>query len=339
MVVRAAGSWEPQPGDVEVAYELPAGGSAELRAFWAQSAGVTFTGDFIAQLPGGRVFGSGVVLSSDGRSIARDVSVDFGRPFHEHWLLSYQKIRPPVTLPGVTAVVATTLGAGYSHWLLEELPRLLVLRGRAFERLIAHATSAFSQAALDRLGLTATVVEARRYSNFACEQLVVPSLVGQAGFPTRKVGELLHDFTADIGRATGAHLPERIYVSRDKARRRRVVNEVDVGARLEARGFTKVCLEDLSWSEQIELFRKAKVIVAPHGAGLANLVFCQPGTRVIEFFHRSYVNGCYWRLASIRGLDYRPIVPPGPEPLDVQLAANRCDLVADVAQVEHAVVA
>ena len=67
---------------------------------------------FLARLPDGWVFGSGNVLAPDGQTIARDVSPDFGKPFQKHWLLTYPKLRPPVPLPGTTAVIATTLGAG-----------------------------------------------------------------------------------------------------------------------------------------------------------------------------------------------------------------------------------
>ena len=31
-----------------------------------------------------------------------------------------------------------------------------------------------------------------------------------------------------------------------------------------------------------QIFGRALMVVAPHGAGLSNLIFCQPGTYVIE---------------------------------------------------------
>jgi capsular polysaccharide biosynthesis protein len=37
----------------------------------------------------------------------------------------------------------------------------------------------------------------------------------------------------------------------------------------------------------IEQFAAAAVVIAPHGAGLANLVFCAPGTTVIELGYDS----------------------------------------------------
>jgi capsular polysaccharide biosynthesis protein len=77
-------------------------------------------------------------------------------------------------------------------------------------------------------------------------------------------------------------------------------------------------------------------VVAPHGAGLANIVFCQRGTQVVEFFNRAYVNGCYWRLATVQGLDYRPIVSAGAGSLELELSANPLDIDLSISDLEKA---
>ena len=41
-------------------------------------------------------------------------------------------------------------------------------------------------------------------------------------------------------------------------------------------------LSDLKFEDQINLFSNAKQIVGLHGAGFANLVFCNPKTSVLE---------------------------------------------------------
>ncbi|MEO0543639.1 MAG: glycosyltransferase family 61 protein [Pseudomonadota bacterium] len=37
------------------------------------------------------------------------------------------------------------------------------------------------------------------------------------------------------------------------------------------------------WDADRALFKRAKIVMGPHGAGLANIVFCQPETHVVEF--------------------------------------------------------
>jgi capsular polysaccharide biosynthesis protein len=72
----------------------------------------------------------------------------------------------------------------------------------------------------------------------------------------------------------------RIYVRRPAGRR--VDNAADIEAAVEKLGFTVHDMTGLSAAGQIALFREASVVIAPHGAELANLLFCAPGTRVIE---------------------------------------------------------
>ena len=95
-------------------------------------------------------------------------------------------------------------------------------------------------------------------------------------------------------------------------------------------------LEELSWAEQIAVFRAVRVVVAPHGAGLANLVFCAPGTRVVELINRAYFNPVFWRLAALRRLDYRAVVSAGDGPIREDASEGGADLVADLARVRAA---
>ncbi|MDF3056425.1 MAG: hypothetical protein K0R17_640 [Rariglobus sp.] len=330
----------PQAGAGEryIGYPLPAHASTEMKEFLKPLMMLEPEPDFVARLPGGRVFGPGAVLSPDGRSLARDISTDFGKPFDQHWLLTYAKMRPPVRVAGATAVVAVTLGEGYCHWLLEELPRLLALDGRDTGTVIAHTGALFIREALESGRFHKTrFLEATRYSHFECDQLIIPGLVGRPGYPTPRVVRLLEEFSGPLHEPAGTW-GERLYITREKAGRRRVSNEAELWRRLEGGGFTKLRLEELSWKDQINAFSHAKVIVAPHGAGLANLVFCRPGVRVVECFNRSYVNPCFGRLAGLGGLDYRPLVSAGSEPLACDPQANRRDVCADIAGIMDALI-
>ena len=322
------GQWTRFDETERVRYALPECATAEVREYLRPLAEVALEAVGTAHLQGARVFGDGAVLSADGREVVRDVSHDFGRPADEHWLLGYEELRAPEVLDGATAVVAVNLGAGYCHWLLEELPRLLLVPKGEVENLILHASEP-ARAALVRRGGSERIVEARRTAHRACAPLLVPALVGRVGRPTPAALSLIADFADGLGRE-GSRFGERIYVSRAKAARRRVANEVELASALAAAGFATVYLEELGWAEQIAVFRAARVVVAPHGAGLANLVFCAPGTRVVELVGREYFNPTFWRLAALGGLDYRPMVSAGEAPLAERRACNRSAIVAEV---------
>jgi capsular polysaccharide biosynthesis protein len=66
---------------------------------------------------------------------------------------------------------------------------------------------------------------------------------------------------------------ERIYISRAKAGKRRVLNEDALVSCLEKYGFRRVFLEELSFRQSVELFHKAEIVVGPHGAGLGTMFF------------------------------------------------------------------
>jgi capsular polysaccharide biosynthesis protein len=63
-------------------------------------------------------------------------------------------------------------------------------------------------------------------------------------------------------------------------------------------GFELVTLSPLSLREQAALVAGAGWIVAPHGAGLANLAYATRGARVLELFASSYGTSAFALLAD-----------------------------------------
>ena len=98
---------------------------------------------------------------------------------------------------------------------------------------------------------------------------------------------------------------ERIYVSRSRSRNRPLGREKELERALAERGFTICFFETMTPSEQFAAVHHARLIVAPHGAGLANLVAAKPGLRVLELLSRNWFNTCYAKLAVQIGCDYR----------------------------------
>lgn len=74
------------------------------------------------------------------------------------------------------------------------------------------------------------------------------------------------------------------YISRNprEAKARRLLNEADLIDPLKREGFSIYTLEHMTFEEQIRLFRSSEIITGLHGAGLAWLIFCFPGTHVLE---------------------------------------------------------
>jgi hypothetical protein len=92
----------------------------------------------------------------------------------------------------------------------------------------------------------------------------------------------------------------RLYVKRRHLRR--VVNNILVESFLVQNGFTPIFAEELSATQQIDLFAAADFVVAVHGAGLSNLLFCQPGTRVLELTPDTEFRPFFWHISEKLGL-------------------------------------
>src|SRR6185369_9154645 len=97
----------------------------------------------------------------------------------------------------------------------------------------------------------------------------------------------------------------RIYISRRAARvGRRILNEGEVLDLLANFGVRSYALETLSLEEQIDLFFDADLVVAPHGAGLTNLLFAD-GAGVVELHPTAQIMPHYFLLSLAVGHHYR----------------------------------
>ena len=82
-------------------------------------------------------------------------------------------------------------------------------------------------------------------------------------------------------------------------------------AELTPRGFQRLDPGTLSVQEQIDVFSRAEIIVAPHGAGLSNVTFSPRGARVLEMFPSTYVHKGLYAICQAVGADYRYLVADG----------------------------
>lgn len=63
---------------------------------------------------------------------------------------------------------------------------------------------------------------------------------------------------------------------------RKIINEDEIKEYLISKGFSIISLSDLDFEDQVNLFSNATQIVGLHGAGFANLTFCNPKTLALE---------------------------------------------------------
>ena len=169
-----------------------------------------------------------------------------------------------------------------------------------------------------------------------CEKLRVSPLgvIDSGHFPHPDRLHLLARLQEIVGFDPAAR--RRIYVSRRDSSVRRLLNEDAVIDALGTLGFEILTLTGMPVAQQIRCFAEAVCVVGPHGAGLANVAFCQPGAVFCELLMDNYVQWSMRRLASVVPLRYGCVLGRelGSAPGQHQKAWT-----VDVAEVRRAVLA
>jgi len=236
---------------------------------------------------------NGVVADRHGRAISETAWAPDRFAKHQH-IGSFGRF--PVITSDARAATAIECGGwwtNYGHVILESLPRILGLHSPECLQLDSVDVHICSLAAPQWRPLlealippNARLCPSPANSRVRCRSAIaLPVISGDIVGHIRR--EWLSHFRAAATRAWGpadASQPRRIYVSRRQATHRRILNEAELIASLRALGFVVVALETLSLAEQYKLFATAEVVVAPHGAGLTNLIHAPAGCSLVELF-------------------------------------------------------
>lgn len=98
---------------------------------------------------------------------------------------------------------------------------------------------------------------------------------------------------------------KKLYVTRENASYRKVLNESAVLEVVKENGYEVVKFEDMNWRDQILNASSAQSMVSIHGAGLTNMMFMSKGSSILEFRRdKIFHNQCFWHLASALKLNY-----------------------------------
>jgi hypothetical protein len=96
---------------------------------------------------------------------------------------------------------------------------------------------------------------------------------------------------------------KRLLVAR-KGLTRKFHNLEQVEASIASYGFQTVDLQGMSSVDQILLFQSAEFVIGAHGAGLSNLLFCEPGTKIIELMPSVEFRSYFWSISQKLDLVY-----------------------------------
>jgi len=198
----------------------------------------------------------------------------------------------------------------YFHWITDVLPRL---------EMIQNATSCktlllpkhllrydFVKASL-RLFDIQKLIEISSDQLFKCRNLLVIDTEMVTGNYNKTSIKNVRKLCAAAYSSfcIKEELNERVYISRQKASKRKIINENELISTLSAYDFRLVYMEDYSFEEQLKLIMPAKYLISNHGAGMTNMMFMQPVGSVLELRREGDThNNCYFSMSSVLSLKY-----------------------------------
>lgn len=173
---------------------------------------------------------------------------------------------------------------GFAHWFYEQLPKLRWYENycarieRKPELIVQEGLSDWQIRSLELVGYPpGSYVRFREGETLGVDRLAIPphprrTRAGEfqvCPSAVRWIGETIRSNVPQSDR----DFPDRVYVSRADAERRRVVNEGTAVSRLEEHGFEWFEPSRLPFDDQVRLFKSADLIVGPHGAGLTSMIY------------------------------------------------------------------
>ena len=219
---------------------------------------------------------------------------------------------------GPTYLVGANAGHGnFYHWNFQCLPGTVLLRQVARERgldyrIVLPPLDARRRRSLELAGIApsecVTLVPERFLQDVPL--LYTTATCGHYAFqPSAKLLGVMNPYRDACLACGDASLPTRFYVSRrDAPGKREIENEAELVRALEACGHEELLMSTLSIEDQVSVFARAESVVAPHGAGLVNLMFSPPTARLVEILPENYRYAYFFRLAQVRGMGYAQVL-------------------------------
>jgi capsular polysaccharide biosynthesis protein len=241
----------------------------------------------------------GVVLTSSG-DIVLESTLNSTHYYRRSWNSPYVLRRhflESETIDGPVISLVSPLSINYFHWMAECLPRLLSLEifptgsVEKVKILIDGERFPFQrQSILALFDLSESQIQTRKTFRTRVRNLYVPTYRHRNDQGTDSMDIYSFRVFREMcnrhrGRSSVPPSPQRhLFLQRPTGSSRQIVNADEFLQRFPF--FEVFYAEHHSVQEQMDHFANAKVVVAAHGAGLANLTFMAPQAKVIELYPR-----------------------------------------------------
>ena len=237
------------------------------------------------------------------------------------WL--YLGLKRPVRLKGPwTSIIGQWLRndakSPYAHWLLDALPRLVLLKEFPPQTgiLVPPQLYPSQEESLKILGVWERCRKTPE-RHIEIEDFYFTSPPSMIVCHSPYAVEFLRDTFLPKARPM-PETPKRFFIRRTSVGRN-MINEAEVIEFFQKLGWTIVDTAALGFIEQIQWFSQAEAVWAIHGSGTANMVWCSPGCKFVEMFAADYLAGDQEWIAQCVKVDYHFMIFPCDYKLDARI--------------------
>lgn len=266
---------------------------------------------FIDRIEGGVIWHDSFhtrVFNSQHQEVVEHIKADL--PLVKALMNDYE----PCHLEGRVFVVGARGAHNFYHWMLDIAPKLGVLLKAGYKFsptdrfIVPFANADFAWQIMAQFGVAREQVyqSEKQYTYISADELVVPFVDNKMGLTMGCwVPVVLRDHFLPQSEATPEAVGKRLFITRESGASdgRQIDNQNELLQMLQQKEFECVQPEKLTVVEQAALFASADTVVAAHGAALANIVFCKPGTELLEFYS-DHIAPCYWVISALASLQY-----------------------------------
>jgi capsular polysaccharide biosynthesis protein len=270
-----------------------------IKPYWLSFNNLSLRQIGIRTIKNAEIIGQGIVLDSKG--VLQLESTIFQKEYlfklNSNHKVYFRRFFPSFNLDKAI-VLSNYLENNYYHWMMESVARLMLIppeKLKYYKIIINSKAPKFAEETLTSLfSIAPENIFKNSYTRVKVPELLILSFphtrddvsnYTNVYYPTviKRINTLSKFKTIPIDSK------RNFVIARGKATQRRILNIELISEYFPNENFEIIFLEDLTFAQQMHLFRNAGIIITTHGAGLVNLLFSE-NPIVIEFFPTNRTN-------------------------------------------------
>ena len=233
--------------------------------------------------------------------------------WYDNNLINYnlaQKLNiPKYSMIEKCAYVQTIWTVNYYHFLIDELPNIIKIN--QFNKdlpILCNYNDTYIKEILDLFNFSNELIKPKNNLGIKIKECILTNMA-ISGKPSKTELLLIRNYLIKEKKIEFNQMNLGIIIKR-KEQERKVLNFDLIVEHLinKFKDIEWIVFDSLSFKDSVKLFSKSKYIIAPHGAGLTNMLFAPPECNIIEFMPYSDPNECYCHLANMLDHNYSCIV-------------------------------